>query len=56
MSRKKEEAAVTRETVTLAAPHTHAGKDCNKGNQIDVTPKQKEWLIRKGKIAGAAAQ
>ncbi len=56
MSRIKDKPAVIRESVTLTAPHTHAGKDCIKGDQIDVTPQQKEWLIRKGKIAGATAK
>lgn len=34
--------------VTLAAPHTHAGKQLKKGDSIDVPPAQAEWLQRMG--------
>ncbi len=39
--------------VTLAGPHEHNGRPCKKGDQIDVTPRQKEWLEKIGKLEGS---
>lgn len=39
--------------VTLAGPHEHNGRPCKEGDQIDVTPRQKEWLAKIGKLKGA---
>jgi len=38
-------------SVTLAKPHTHAGKDKNTGDKITVTPDQRTWLIERGIVA-----
>ncbi len=39
------------ETVTLAAPHTHAGEKLAKGAKIQVTPERLAWLKKFGVIA-----
>ncbi|MEO1902609.1 MAG: hypothetical protein ABGX87_12705 [Alcanivorax sp.] len=36
--------------VTLAGPHDHQGRQCKEGDQIDVTPRQKVWLEKIGKL------
>lgn len=36
--------APERVEVTLAKPHTHAGKDLQPGEKIKVTARQREWL------------
>lgn len=36
--------------VTLAKPHTHAGKDCKAGDKISVTETQRAWLAKHGVI------
>lgn len=43
-----EAADLMRIQVTLAAPHTHAGKTQQKGDMIDVTPAQAAWLVGMG--------
>lgn len=40
------------ESVKLIGSHTHAGKACQAGDKIDVTPSQKQWLIDHHKVAG----
>ncbi|OBY58238.1 hypothetical protein [Pseudomonas sp. AU12215] len=49
-------AAQQLETVTLIAPHTHADKECKVGDKIEVTPTEKDWLIRHERIAAPAGQ
>lgn len=39
------------ELVTLIAPHTHGEKECKPGEKIPVTPRQKKFLERHGRIA-----
>lgn len=34
--------------IRLLKPHAHAGKDCIPGEEIEVTPRQAEWLINEG--------
>ena len=41
--------------VTLKQPHTHAGKPCQPGDEIDVTPEQAKWLAEQGVIEAPAA-
>lgn len=36
--------APERVEVTLAKPHTHAGKELQPGEKIKVTARQREWL------------
>jgi ribosomal 50S subunit-recycling heat shock protein len=38
--------------VTLKTVHTHAGKECKKGDQIEVTHEQKTWMAKRGLIEG----
>ncbi|WP_171892407.1 hypothetical protein [Pseudomonas aeruginosa] len=40
-----------REVVTLIAGHTHAGQPKTKGDKIDVSETEKDFLIRHGKVA-----
>ena len=39
--------------VTLSGPHTHRGKPHDKGDVIDVTQRQKDWLAERGLVQGA---
>jgi hypothetical protein len=36
--------------VKLTAPHTHAGKRCAIGDEIDVTERERQWLEARGAI------
>lgn len=47
-----EKKVVTKVKVKLIAPHTHAGKDCKKGDQIEVTTDQKVWMAKRNIIEG----
>jgi len=38
--------------VALIAPHNHAGKQCKKGDQIEVTALQVKWLAKRNLIEG----
>ena len=38
-------------SVTLAKPHTHAGKPKQPDDKISVTPDQRTWLIERGIVA-----
>ncbi|MGR9051371.1 MAG: DUF7210 family protein [Gammaproteobacteria bacterium] len=40
--------ALIKVSVTLKQHHTHAGKPKKPGEQIDVTPSQRDWLARRG--------
>ncbi|PHR68503.1 hypothetical protein [Alcanivorax sp.] len=40
--------------VTLAKPHTHAGKPRKEGAEIEVTPRQAQWLAERGTIKTGA--
>lgn len=42
---------VKKVSVTLAKPHTHAGKAHKPGDKIDVTEDQRAWLIERGVVA-----
>ncbi|CAD5107236.1 DUF7210 family protein [Zestomonas carbonaria] len=54
-SKTDAQAAVPKlETVTLLQAHTHAGVDYAKGDTIEVTATEKEWLIRHETVAGQA--
>lgn len=37
--------------VTLTGDHTHEGRKYKKGDKIRVTEKQRDWLIKVGKVA-----
>lgn len=45
-------AKAPRESVTLTKGHEHKGKPCEAGAKIQVTARQKAWLIKHGKVAG----
>lgn len=36
--------------VTLAADHTHAGRQYKKGDQLEVSPRRAKWLEAAGAI------
>lgn len=38
--------------VTLTQPHTHAGRDRKPGDKIMVTARQRDFLIKRGKVEG----
>ena len=44
------------EKVKLIDDHTHAGKPCKPGDEIEVTPNEKAWLIRRKKINGPTTE
>ncbi|WP_275629808.1 hypothetical protein [Pseudomonas sp. 273] len=44
---------VKRKKVTLIAAHTHGDQDYKVGDTIEVTPIEKDWLIRHERIAPA---
>lgn len=46
----KEVKPVTTVEVTLAGPHTHAGKDYKAGEKITVRESQVKWLAEAGTI------
>ncbi|MGR8932649.1 MAG: DUF7210 family protein [Gammaproteobacteria bacterium] len=37
-----------RETVALVMPHIHGGEQKKPGDEIEVTAKQKQWLMQRG--------
>lgn len=47
--------APTTEKVTLLKNHTHLGKQCVVGDEIDVTAPEKAWLAEREIIAGDKA-
>lgn len=42
------------EKVKLIADHTHCDKPCKAGDEIEVTEREKAWLIRHEKVADPA--
>ena len=53
MSKKEEPALVS---VVLTAPHTHGRKDYAKGDTIQVTKSQRDWLIAHKKTDASAPE
>ncbi|WP_445364396.1 hypothetical protein ACJJIQ_09045 [Microbulbifer sp. ANSA003] len=43
--------AAKRVKVTLIEAHTHRGRPCEKGEKIEVTENQRDWLIQHKKVA-----
>ncbi|MCO1336720.1 hypothetical protein MO867_20545, partial [Microbulbifer sp. OS29] len=43
--------APKRVKVTLIEAHTHRGRPCEKGEEIEVTENQRDWLIKHKKVA-----
>lgn len=40
--------------VKLIDAHTHDGVEYAEGDEIHVLPRQRDWLVSQGKVAGAA--
>lgn len=46
MQEKKIDRPLLVAVIVAAEAHTHAGKAVKKGDKIDVTPEQREWLLK----------
>tara|TARA_R110002124_G_scaffold213962_1_gene379981 strand:- start:13714 stop:13899 length:186 start_codon:yes stop_codon:yes gene_type:complete len=56
MAKSESSAALQPEKVevVLLKEHTHKKQPCKADAKINVTPDQRDWLISKGVVAGAA--